>query len=284
MVNISEEQLRNHINISSTIPDHKSHGEELVKGSPQLRHTTAATEKYEANTPGGKDAEQSPVVAGSVSATSGDQYEDIEYSYETEIEMPSGHSTGVAFQGEEEGGIQSLGKMCSWTKDEHYIENFSISRIKNGTGKLTYSDGSFYEGQWLNGKRHGCGRLFYNSDKTSYKRQWVNDNKNGYGRQTYSDKSSYEGEWRDDIISGFGTYSWPNGAKYVGHYVNGNRDGEGTYYYDNTSTTFKYEGSFKNGLKQGYGTLFWTDGTFYRGDWYNDNKHGSGYETYSDGS
>ena len=52
---------------------------------------------------------------------------------------------------------------------------------RNGQGKLTYTDGSVYEGKWENGKFHGQGKL------------------------TRPDGRVYEGTWEDGMRNGKGT-------------------------------------------------------------------------------
>ena len=34
--------------------------------------------------------------------------------------------------------------------------------MKHGKGKLRYPDGTYYEGEWVNGKKHGQGLQLYN--------------------------------------------------------------------------------------------------------------------------
>ena len=45
-------------------------------------------------------------------------------------------------------------------------------------GRLTWPDGSFYNGQWKNGVRHGVGE-YHLTDGMIFKGQWVNDMKHG---------------------------------------------------------------------------------------------------------
>jgi hypothetical protein len=44
-----------------------------------------------------------------------------------------------------------------------------LNGLRHGCGRLTLADsGVIYEGQWRQGKRHGRGVLSYNSDRTAY--------------------------------------------------------------------------------------------------------------------
>ena len=49
----------------------------------------------------------------------------------------------------------------------------------------TYSDGGYYEGQWLDGKRHGQGKMHWPSGDC-YEGQWLDDKKHGQGKYNYS--------------------------------------------------------------------------------------------------
>ena len=51
---------------------------------------------------------------------------------------------------------------------------------------MTYKNGSIYDGQWKDDKRHGDGKMIYY---------------NGY---------IYEGEFENDVRHGQGKYTWPS--------------------------------------------------------------------------
>jgi hypothetical protein len=67
------------------------------------------------------------------------------------------------------------------------------SQIKNGYHVWIFEDGSKYEGEWKDDKKHGKG-IFYRSDGSK----------------------CYEGDYKDDIIEGYGIFYWQNGDKYEG--------------------------------------------------------------------
>ena len=59
---------------------------------------------------------------------------------------------------------------------------------RHGRGKLQYADGSWYDGDWDCGLRHGVGEFHQQSGGggvTVYKGQWYNDLKHGIGIETY---------------------------------------------------------------------------------------------------
>ena len=59
---------------------------------------------------------------------------------------------------------------------------------------LRYTDGSRYDGEVLNGKRHGRGTY------------------------VWPDGSRYSGDWRDGKKHGRGTYTWTDGTRHVGEF------------------------------------------------------------------
>jgi hypothetical protein len=85
-------------------------------------------------------------------------------------------------------------------------------RLKNGTT---------YEGEWFEGKKHGEGKLIFG--KHTYTGQWKDNRANGYGcLQLFAGEKSvetsnnslvnkviesYEGEWLDDRAHGEGKYT-----------------------------------------------------------------------------
>jgi MORN repeat len=57
----------------------------------------------------------------------------------------------------------------------------NINVERNGYKKFTWDDGSYYEGQWVNGKRNGPGK-YSKKDGIFYNGQWLNDQKHGKGK------------------------------------------------------------------------------------------------------
>eukprot|EP01084_Bolivina_argentea_P293783 505342_1 len=70
----------------------------------------------------------------------------------------------------------------------------------NGHGKITYSNGSTYEGEWKDDKYHGNEKW---TDKTSYFGFVKNGKKHGHGKMVWK-----SGEWAGDCYEG----SWKNGG------------------------------------------------------------------------
>ena len=73
-----------------------------------------------------------------------------------------------------------------------------MNGMPQGEGRMIYSNGNIYEGQWHEGKRNGYGVLTKrNGDH--FEGHWVNDKREGQGSYFYSDKNKlFVGEWVDD--------------------------------------------------------------------------------------
>jgi hypothetical protein len=89
-----------------------------------------------------------------------------------------------------------------------------------------WADGSFYEGDFVDGLFHGIGTYYFKeSEKT------------------------YTGGFVEGRIEGDGEARWADGREYQGHFKNGKEDGEGTMRFANGNI---YIGSFKEGRMHGF--------------------------------
>lgn len=76
--------------------------------------------------------------------------------------------------------------------------------VPSGLGTAKYANGSFYEGEWEDGKFHGKGKF------------------------NWTDGSSYEGEYEHGKKEGQGSFVYPSKKVYRGRWHNGKQEGEGT--------------------------------------------------------
>ncbi len=100
-------------------------------------------------------------------------------------------------------------------KNDHFhgkgVMRFDNGRVFEGTyirgqmvqGKMTYQDGSVYDGSWLDCARHG------------------------HGTCTFVDGSVYEGEFRAGHFHGRGQMTWNDGGYYLGNWSFGEMHGNG---------------------------------------------------------
>jgi len=97
---------------------------------------------------------------------------------------------------------------------------------QNGTGVAINSDGSKYEGQFIDGKSDGQGSIQY---------------RNG---------DSYVGDFSGGVFHGSGVYLWVNGDKYEGQFIGGKKHGIGNIKY---FAGEEYTGEFENDKPHGSG-------------------------------
>ena len=145
---------------------------------------------------------------------------------------------------------------------------------EHGQGRANYSDGSVYEGEWVNGKKEGHGKICFSSGGV-YEGEWKNDKQDGFGSFQYANGRVYEGTFQGGDRHGFGSYWYPPkgdallGNVYVGEYAGdthqtirtvhegGVKQGKGIYYYGDGRV---YDGEYLGGEREGLGTLYYVDG------------------------
>jgi hypothetical protein len=198
-------------------------------------------------------------------------------------------------------------KQTVQTNEFQYPE-IAYERIK----RVEYPDGSEYEGQLKNKKRHGNGTMLY-KDGTRYVGAFKLDKRCGQGilqsNETWfegnSDLYMFKGEFKDDkMYSGKMNNIEIDGCRYsgdikdgkrhgygesikliedgelyayMGSFKNDKRDGFGRMIYKNDNGKRKYyEGFFKEDMRNGQGTMTFLDKSVYIGKWKNDLADGYG--------
>lgn len=160
-------------------------------------------------------------------------------------------------------------------------------RLINGPGKRVWRYmhlgkwiTTTYEGQFLDGKKHGPGKFSY-ANGESYEGEWRNDKPNGEGIYVWSKGVRYEGEWRDGIRHGKGSYKWRGGNRYEGEWQEGKKHGHGIHTWPKGN---RYEGEWRDDEKNGRGVFTSKDGDRYEGDYSEGEWSGKGTAIFSDGS
>ena len=129
-----------------------------------------------------------------------------------------------------------------------YIGNFE-NDLYNGKGRI-FSDNSYAEGQFLNGKPTGSFKEYNSNDQLIYCGEWADMHRNGQGIEYKRGNKIYEGEFKNSLYNGKGKQLF-----------NGN---------------IIYTGSFSDGMRNGYGIELWNNQTYYQGMWKDDLYNGSG--------
>lgn len=199
----------------------------------------------------------------------------------------------------------------------------SVYNDKPSGHGILQMDGCVYEGFFLNGKKHGRGRLTFDSG-ISYKGDFQFDLYHGHGMLTLQNGSTYEGSFHTGTYHGHGHLTtnvssykggWHHGTfhghgvhktnvgTYDGNFAYNLRDGHGKWIDRHLCS---YDGEWKKGVRQGYGAAmdtrsiyqgFWDRdlqagrGTWthkmlgtYVGEWKRGKRHKKGVHTFTDGT
>ncbi len=113
----------------------------------------------------------------------------------------------------------------------------------NGKAIITYSNGSTYEGELINGELHGYGYYYWTKQDKTYKGQWINGKREGKGSSTYGTRHTslanctFDGYWENNTWKS-GTLIYADGSKYVGAFSSIKKHGKGKLY-DRNGTLIK---------------------------------------------
>ncbi|XP_047580280.1 MORN repeat-containing protein 1 isoform X5 [Lutra lutra] len=151
----------------------------------------------------------------------------------------------------------------------------------HGQGKLLFKDGSYYEGEFVDGEITGEGCRFWASSGDTYSGQFVLGEPQGYGLMKYKAGGHYEGELSHGLREGHGHLVDRDGQAYWGSFHNNKRHGQGHMVFRNGD---KYEGDWVRDQRQGHGVLFRADGSTYEGQWHGDVFSGLGQLTHCSGA
>ena len=160
---------------------------------------------------------------------------DITIIGETDDGHPKGHCT-VYFGSDDPYGRTSL--EGDWTAGVD---------LKRGT--IRWADGSWYEGEFRNGKIDGNG-TFHWANGDSYTGSFLNGKKHGQGTYTWA-IGHYEGSFANDRMNGNGNL-FSLGISYKGGFVDEKRSGYGICCLRQDGSLDRcYEGEWKDGLRHG---------------------------------
>jgi hypothetical protein len=156
--------------------------------------------------------------------------------------------------------------------------------------------GTEYAGGYVDGKKHGRGRMLYAGGASHYDGEWREGLQNGRGKMRYASGSEYDGEWKAGVKCGYGTMRWKAASEqYEGQWLDGQPHGLGVHTWVAAAVApsprsrcasrwNRYEGAWRSGARDGVGTFYYADGSSYVGEWHGNRKHGSGAMTFKNGA
>ncbi|XP_052510013.1 MORN repeat-containing protein 1 [Budorcas taxicolor] len=144
---------------------------------------------------------------------------------------------------------------------------------KHGRGKLLFKDGSYYEGDFVDGEITGEGCQHWTLTGNTYTGQFVLGEPQGHGIMKYQAGGHYEGELFRGLREGHGCLVDADGQVYWGSFHNNKRHGQGRMVFRNGD---EYEGNWVQDQRQGHGMLRLADGSTYEGQWHSGVFSGQG--------
>lgn len=181
-------------------------------------------------------------------------------------------SDGSLLEGYWRGGNLCLYGRVVFSSGDYYIGDF-VNGKQEGSGVFV-SAGNRLEGQWKDGVMHGKG-VEIMSDGSRYEGDFSNGQKTGRGAFRWADGSWYNGDLANGQLEGSGEYYWADGRRYSGQWKSGQMNGKGKFYWPDGKT---YDGEYVLDKKEGFGVYVW-DQKVYEGQWKNNKMHGLGYLT-----
>lgn len=175
---------------------------------------------------------------------------------------------------DDEGVASGHGRM-EWTNGSYYEGNFA-GGLYHGKGLFVGASGQEYEGDYSRGVEHGQARVKY-VDGTEYRGDIVNGMLDGRGLMTFTDGRFYEGDFQQDKMTGEGRWVVPGSHTYIGGIKDALYDGRGELSHDKIvddqpgdaeqsfNSGASYVGEFKAGLYHGQGIYQTADGDIYSG-------------------
>ncbi|BFZ13116.1 hypothetical protein BsWGS_16154 [Bradybaena similaris] len=157
--------------------------------------------------------------------------------------------------------------------------------IKHGHGKFIMKDGTYYEGQFVNGEINGNGYKYSAHAQSKYTGQFVDGEMHGDGCMVYKNDSVYDGQWYWNKRQGFGILSTKRSDEVIAQFIvrESTETDSYDYTYHNLSNGDRYEGYWVMDKRQGHGQLMCSDGTTYTGQFMNNFFHGEGMMRHASG-
>ena len=181
--------------------------------------------------------------------------------------------------------------------DGEYLDNKELVGTKNDKygkflDKLNHTKGAgkeyetnygnlIYEGEYLNGKRHGKGKEYNSYKRLIFEGEYLYDLKwNGKGY----DKSKniiYELKNGKGFVKEY-NYDHDN-LEFEGEYLFGKRNGKGKEYTNFGELALVFEGEYLNGERNGKGKEYFRKVLVFEGEYLEGKRYGKGKEYYHDG-
>lgn len=153
-----------------------------------------------------------------------------------------------------------------------YVGDLNTQGQLEGQGRMSWTNGDKYDGEFLAGLMHGKGK-FISTYSGTYKGDYVRGRMEGRGVLTYPDGSRYEGEFIENQFHGKGKFTHLRGDVYQGDFEKNKMNGYGKWMFADKTV---YSGQVVDSVIQGKGELQRPTGEKYTGDFTAGKMHGQG--------
>lgn len=202
-------------------------------------------------------------------------FRDLRFTFSSTLSF----ADGATYVGDlnAEGQLEGQGRM-SWSNGDKYDGEF-LAGLFHGKGKFVSGDSGTYDGDYAQGYMDGRGVLTY-PDGSRYEGEFVANQFEGKGRLVYTSGDIYEGDFSKSEMNGIGKWRYADKSIYIGQVSNGVIQGKGELL---RVTGEKYTGDFVAGKMHGQGVFVDAQGNQYSGEFNADNFNGSGSFVSADG-
>ena len=174
---------------------------------------------------------------------------------------------------EEEGKVYSIIKFL---KDIQELKEHS-SRNYTGRALVTYANNDRYEGEFKDGLREGTGLYTYFKEEgqpNTYEGEWLQNKKHGIGKMIFVGFGEYFGRFENGKRHGEGVFKYyKSGNIYSGSWKYGEKNGHGEFIFNDTK--MKIAGNWDKG-KLTEGKWIFPNGTYFEGPFVNNYPKGEG--------
>lgn len=189
-------------------------------------------------------------------------------------------SGDTRFQGRfvRQGNLLTGSGRVSWTNGDTYNGEL-LQGKRHGQGEFVWANGQRFRGDWVQDVPHGKGVMKFASGN-QYEGEIAQGEPHGEGRMVFASGDSFQGQFVKGKPNGRGTYRWTNGQTYEGPWSDDQPNGVGVLTYANGN---RYEGALRNGTPDGQGKLGFASGDQYHGQFVQGAPQGDGTYTWKSG-
>jgi hypothetical protein len=142
----------------------------------------------------------------------------------------------------------------------------------HGYGRMVWTNGDEYEGQFSNGLFQGKGKLI-SKGYTIYEGEFDQGYMSGQGTLEFENGDKYIGQFSRGAFNGKGKLMSADKSVYIGNFLNNEITGKGRWIFSDKGV---YRGELKSGIFHGKGKLKRPDGSSYSGEFVEGEMHGLG--------